>query len=546
MSAFGSIRDSRGAAFAVGLTGAHLLLTLGGVLRHEMWRDETQAWLLARDSASVLELLANTEFEGHPVLWHLLLFALSRLGSDPLLMQLAHVGIAATGVYVLARHAPFGRLQKCLLAFGYFGAYEYAVVSRGYALGVLLVFVFCALHARRDDPAIEGDGSTWRALLPFVVLAALANTSVHGLLLSAALSISLLWPEDRGRAGRGRRPDGLGAAVLVTAWTLCFLQVGRIGGASAGGASGSGAYVVGEPLGSDPGLVELAAHVSRGLSHVWRGYVPVPSFRSEHPWDSNLLFDLDTGLRVAGEDASRALVLLGSVALVALACRLLASRPRWLSVYASGTAALLGFELVFLVDSSVRHHGHLFVLLVACLWLARAEAVREPVARADAGAVADIDRRARRDVRRQGALLTALLVPQVVAGLTLHALDWSRPFSGSRAAAELLRERALDDLPIIAYRDRETSTLSAYLDRPLYYPGRDAHGSYWTTLQEDDWDEARRRIARFVGDVDGPSVLALNRPLVEPIAGVAHEVLGVADGALVRRENLYLYLVVAR
>src|SRR5215469_18650132 len=49
------------------LLGANLLL------HHEMWRDEIQDWLLARDSNSVPRLFANLKYEGHPGLWYLLL-----------------------------------------------------------------------------------------------------------------------------------------------------------------------------------------------------------------------------------------------------------------------------------------------------------------------------------------------------------------------------------------------------------------------------------------------------------------------------------------
>ena len=44
------------------LLGAYLLSN------HEMWGDEMQAWLLARDSTSVPNLFANLKYEGHPAL----------------------------------------------------------------------------------------------------------------------------------------------------------------------------------------------------------------------------------------------------------------------------------------------------------------------------------------------------------------------------------------------------------------------------------------------------------------------------------------------
>ena len=67
-----------------------LFLVLGfvGVLNHELWRDEAEIWIIARDSGTLSELLVNMGTEGHPALWYLLNFLLTRATTDPLAMQL--------------------------------------------------------------------------------------------------------------------------------------------------------------------------------------------------------------------------------------------------------------------------------------------------------------------------------------------------------------------------------------------------------------------------------------------------------------------------
>ena len=114
------------------------------VSHHAMWRDELQAWLLVRDSRDIFELFRNLKYEGHPPLWYLLLIPLTRIFSFPESMQWLHLVIAASSVYVLARYSPFTWVQKVLITFGYFSFYEYAVISRNYGIGVLLIFIFCA------------------------------------------------------------------------------------------------------------------------------------------------------------------------------------------------------------------------------------------------------------------------------------------------------------------------------------------------------------------------------------------------------------------
>src|SRR5438270_775858 len=116
------------------------------IARHEMWLDELNAWDVARDAHSVRGLFANMHYESHPALWYLVLYALTRFTSDPRAMQIFHLLIAAATAGVIAWHAPFTRLERWLLAFGYLFMYEYAVISRCYGLGVLFALLACVTY----------------------------------------------------------------------------------------------------------------------------------------------------------------------------------------------------------------------------------------------------------------------------------------------------------------------------------------------------------------------------------------------------------------
>ena len=86
---------------------------------HELWRDEVQEWLLARDSSSAIDLLSCQKYEGHPALWQLLLMPLTRAFGAAIAMQVLNLLVATATVYLLVRWSPFTRLQKVLLSFGY-------------------------------------------------------------------------------------------------------------------------------------------------------------------------------------------------------------------------------------------------------------------------------------------------------------------------------------------------------------------------------------------------------------------------------------------
>ena len=105
------------------------------LFRHAMWRDELQAFMVAAASNTPLDLFAKLKYEGHPGLWHLLLWVVTRFTTDPVAMQVLHL-VIALGVWVLVwRLSPFRPVGKLLLLLSYYLFWEYFVVSRGYALG---------------------------------------------------------------------------------------------------------------------------------------------------------------------------------------------------------------------------------------------------------------------------------------------------------------------------------------------------------------------------------------------------------------------------
>lgn len=99
---------------------------------HEMWKDEWQAWLMARDMGWG-ELLRALYYEGHPGLWYVYLKVWAAFGlNDALGLQLAHYLVVALagGIFWYFTRLPWW--LSLLLWMGYFPFFEYGVVSRGY------------------------------------------------------------------------------------------------------------------------------------------------------------------------------------------------------------------------------------------------------------------------------------------------------------------------------------------------------------------------------------------------------------------------------
>ena len=184
--------------------------------RHAMWRDEMQAWLIARDSASLTDLMSNLRYEGHPALWYVLLWPLAHLSADPTLMQGLHGAIAVSTVAVVLWFAPFSPLEKALFPFGYFTLFEYAVKSRSYGLGFLIIAVICAAWPyRRSHP-----------LRLALLLALLANVHALFMLVSAALLAALgldrLRPSAPALDRITWRTDAIAVTIVLAGWAAAF------------------------------------------------------------------------------------------------------------------------------------------------------------------------------------------------------------------------------------------------------------------------------------------------------------------------------------
>lgn len=126
----------------------------GMTFLHGMWLDELQHWCLARDGGSLAELFHNTRNEGHPPLWHLLLFGITRFTADPAWMQVLHTAIGVCTAAVVLWRAPFVWWWRVLIVFGYFFLFEYTVVARNYGLALLFMLVAADVRHRIDRKSV--------------------------------------------------------------------------------------------------------------------------------------------------------------------------------------------------------------------------------------------------------------------------------------------------------------------------------------------------------------------------------------------------------
>lgn len=119
---------------------AYIILTLISLCFYEPLYNEAQMWLLAKDMGFD-ELFANAQYSEHLILWPLILFPFAKLGLPFITESIINLLVIYWCVYIFLFRSPFPKLTKCLFIFSSFMMYEYAFISGGYALFMLLLFM---------------------------------------------------------------------------------------------------------------------------------------------------------------------------------------------------------------------------------------------------------------------------------------------------------------------------------------------------------------------------------------------------------------------
>ena len=130
-------------------------LVFNGILLtgHELWRDEANVWLFARD-ASPLQLLREIKYQGHPCLWYFMVMPFAKMGFPfPTISVLSFlIMAAAAGLFVYL--CPFHPVTKFVCLFSPMFSYYYPVVARNYCLIALLLIWLAVLYPERNKHSV--------------------------------------------------------------------------------------------------------------------------------------------------------------------------------------------------------------------------------------------------------------------------------------------------------------------------------------------------------------------------------------------------------
>ena len=150
---------------------------------HEPWRDEAQAWLIARDHPLPWTIFQMSAFEGSPMLLQLLLWPFAQLGLPYVTIHLLHGFVVCAVVALILRFAPFPFWIRCLLPFSYYLAYEYNAIARNYVLAAALLLCLAQLYRER-----------WhRPITYHFCLILLSQVSAHAAILAGVFFLAFVY-----------------------------------------------------------------------------------------------------------------------------------------------------------------------------------------------------------------------------------------------------------------------------------------------------------------------------------------------------------------
>jgi hypothetical protein len=445
---------------------AFILLSLPLLVNHEPWRDEAQAWLIARDSPNLSSLIHQLGYEGTPPLWYIILYPLAKSGLPYPSMTVVHHLIMLTAVSVFILHAPFTRLQKTLFVFGYYILYEYNVIARSYSLSVLFMFLMASVYKSRLEKPLRYS----------LLIALLGSTNTHSLIIAIAFSMlyvfELIIEKKTSKAGTTAPlfvlVSGLFISMLVllppedlsikyskwnTGWSLKYIASISV--------FFNNAFF--------PACQIKTRFWNHSLLRYLKDYIPflfiiglillLSSTRrcskSIYPRGVLLLAGLLTILSLKYPRVS-----LGA-AFFLISLAYLIKQPRMLLTYTLSTTGLL---LIFLLKKvgQHRHQGLIFMVFIVALWITRNSGGRSQPKNQTTTPFSP---------NTMEKILVVLLLLQAAASAVPFYYEIKNDFSaGWRTAGFLMENGFTDNRTLVAtYRSPPASSVLPYL--PQTYPG---------------------------------------------------------------------------
>lgn len=176
------IKSNKTNIILVGIFLAYLISCFYVGTFHEPWSDEAQAWLLARDN-SVFGLIFNElKYDGHPILWFLVLKVAQHLHLHFENITYLALFFSSIGVYLLLFKTKIPMFFKATLPFCYYIFYQYSVIARNHSLVFPILMLLAIIYPQKEN-------KVWQYSILLILL---TSVSLHSYVISFVLFVDLI------------------------------------------------------------------------------------------------------------------------------------------------------------------------------------------------------------------------------------------------------------------------------------------------------------------------------------------------------------------
>lgn len=409
-------------------------LTFWGVLYHEAWCDEAQAWLIVRD-LNLWAVIKQLPYEGTPGLWHLLLFPLAKLGFPFAAQAWLHWLIAIITIYIFLIYAPLPKFIKIITIFSYYPLYEYAVIARNYNLAIMLLFLAAAFYKQRFK----------KPMIYSLIISFLFQTNLLVFPVALSLLVLFVWENLKDHINEikpiNRANFIMATTIMTISACLVFLQIMPYPG----------------QLHSGLTKPEIST-VFHSLSAV---FLPLAGSYGQ-PLIINWLFGITS---------------VATIIIMGLLLFFLVRNKIAVIIYFASTLWLL-FIFLFKVRGALRHYGFLFILFLFVWWLSL---IINTEKQSDLKLEISKIKKEKYPNNYTNIILTLILLPSIIIAGIAYVKEYRFNFSGSREMAKYLINNQLEQANIASFSSFINISLLPYLPETKFWqPERQVDGTFVT------------------------------------------------------------------
>jgi hypothetical protein len=180
---------------------------------HEIWRDEADAWLMARD-LPYENWISFSRHSGHPLFFYLILSLFAKQGFPSVTLLYVNLLISLFTGFLVFRFSPLPILLRSFIPFSVLFLYEFPVIARNYSMGVCFVFLFLLFYKNQK--------TSFKILGWFFLFLA---TQVHVLFFLLASGFGILSLESLLKKSRKTLIDLIPVILLSLAIPLILIQI---------------------------------------------------------------------------------------------------------------------------------------------------------------------------------------------------------------------------------------------------------------------------------------------------------------------------------